>query len=393
MTIHVAGGVYLERCISPDWEQLYGSGGRAAGLLAAACEVHLHTYVDERRRASLDARLRAFGAVTLHATPVSEIVSFHYVHPLSVPAISPAPIMAGAPLTLEAQVVLRFGMMEGSAVVRGERVTYDPQDAVKPELFRANGSSAAELAVVANANEIRRLSGRSDLEAAAREVLARDGAQVVVVKAGAAGALVVTPAMTKAVPAYQTAMVFSLGSGDVFAAAFAFFWGRERLGAELAADLASRATANYCESRALSWKSSADLIAQARKPLHHAQRRVYLAGPFFSLGQRWLIEEARSALLGMGLDVFSPLHDVGPGAGEVVAPLDLAGVDDCDVVLALVDGLDSGTLFEVGYARARGKRVVALAERVSAEDLKMIVGSGCAVVGDFATAVYAAAWS
>jgi nucleoside 2-deoxyribosyltransferase len=94
----------------------------------------------------------------------------------------------------------------------------------------------------------------------------------------------------------------------------------------------------------------------------------------------------------LGLDVFSPVHEIGPGPAEVIAPADLAGLDDSDVVFAILDGLDSGTVFEVGYARAKEKPVYALAQTVSEEDLKMMVGSGCRVCDDFVTALHHLAW-
>jgi nucleoside 2-deoxyribosyltransferase len=92
------------------------------------------------------------------------------------------------------------------------------------------------------------------------------------------------------------------------------------------------------------------------------------------------------------MDVFSPVHDVGPGPAEQIAPADLAELDRCDAVFAILDGLDSGTLFEVGYARAHGKPVYALAQTVTEEDLKMVTGSGCTVFDDFVTALHHLAW-
>jgi nucleoside 2-deoxyribosyltransferase len=61
--------------------------------------------------------------------------------------------------------------------------------------------------------------------------------------------------------------------------------------------------------------------------------------------------------------------------------------------MALVDGLDPGTVFEIGFARSLGKPVVALAESTGEEPLKMISGSGCDVVSDFVTAMYRVAWN
>jgi nucleoside 2-deoxyribosyltransferase len=110
------------------------------------------------------------------------------------------------------------------------------------------------------------------------------------------------------------------------------------------------------------------------------------------LAQRWLVEEARAALQSQGLEVFSPLHDVGRGTAIEVAPADLDGLCGCDRVLALVDGADVGTIFELGYAHAKGIPVVAFAQSMSDEDLKMIVGAGTRVVSDFTTAVFTTAW-
>ena len=71
---------------------------------------------------------------------------------------------------------------------------------------------------------------------------------------------------------------------------------------------------------------------------------------------------------------------------------DKEAIDQCDAMFAILDGTDSGTLFEVGYARAKGKPVYALAQTVSDEDLKMVEGSSCRVFDDFVTALHHVAW-
>src|SRR3546814_14751858 len=88
--------------------------------------------------------------------------------------------------------------------------------------------------------------------------------------------------------------------------------------------------------------------------------KVYLAAPFFDLAQRWLVEEARSNLLDMGAQVFSPVHEVGPGPASIVAPEDIAGLEAADVVFAVLNGVDPGTIFEVGRSEERrvGKECV-----------------------------------
>jgi nucleoside 2-deoxyribosyltransferase len=174
------------------------------------------------------------------------------------------------------------------------------------------------------------------------------------------------------------------------------------LSAVEAATEASRAAALYVNNRVLpilSEEIEADAefpfspLELSDKPLADQEYHVYLAGPFFNIAQRWLVEESRLALRGMSLKVFSPLHDIGLGSGHDVAPQDLEGLKRCRAVLALVDGVDPGTVFEVGFARSLEKPVVALAESTGEEPLKMISGSGCDVVSDFVTAIYRAAWA
>ena len=393
--IQVVGGVYEERCLQPAWYQLYGSGGRAAAALAALTrsQVELHTYIDDHWRRNLEARAKQSG-FDVQTTAIPATIVFSYVHPLSVPIISPPLHLIRQNRTLECrgESILRFGMIEGDARVDGKRVVYDPQSATTPEFFRTNGSKAEVLAVLANAYEVRLLSGVEDVEQGARGILSRDGAQVVVVKRSSRGALVVDGTGATETPAYQTDFVFSIGSGDVFAAAFTFSWAVQQRPPVESADFASRATAHYCETQSVDLPDFKTLLAVSRPAVRSTTGRAYLAGPFFNLGERWLVEEARLHLTSFGLEVFSPVHDVGPGPASRVGPADLEGLRRCDRVLALVDNADAGTLFEVGFARALSLPVVALAETLPEEQTKMLVGSGCVVTNDFATAIYKTAW-
>ncbi|ALN83697.1 nucleoside 2-deoxyribosyltransferase family protein [Lysobacter capsici] len=122
------------------------------------------------------------------------------------------------------------------------------------------------------------------------------------------------------------------------------------------------------------------------------QKPVYLAGPFFNTAQTWLIDEIRSLMIDAGVQVFSPIHDIGEGPAHEVAPADLHAIDQSGLVLALLDGLDAGTLFEVGYARARGIPVVGIAECVDEPQLTMLVGSRCIIRDDLCSGIYEACW-
>lgn len=392
--ICVVGGVYREQCIWPVWDQLYGSGGRAAtALVTHVDKVTLHTYAcsnaeREFRRAS---DLYKFDLVA-HAADTE--ISFEYVHCMSTPVIRPAiaQIQNLAPIELVAEAVLRFGMLEGSARVDAKWCVYDPQSAFAPESFWANGSKAEHLAVVANRSEVMAMTGESEPEAAAAKILA-SGAEVVVVKSGPVGAHVYKADGTRAVvPAFKSDMVWTIGSGDVFAAVFGARWAVHQDSPDVAAELASRAVSDYAASMALP-SPLVDQLSQAQvTAASTVAGRVYLASPFFNLGQRWLVDEARRCLTELGLDVFSPVHDVGPGPAHEVGPADIEALNSCDRVFAILDGLDAGTIFEVGYARAKDMPVYALAQAVDEENLKMVIGSNCKVFYDFVTALHHTAW-
>ena len=122
-------------------------------------------------------------------------------------------------------------------------------------------------------------------------------------------------------------------------------------------------------------------------------KTVYLAGPFFNLPQRWLIEEFKLALDNAGVPVFSPLHHVGRGNADDVYQPDIEGLKTCSVVLACLDGLDAGTVYEVGFAHSLGAKVIGFVSAERNEDLKMIAGGGSELTNDFATALYLTVWA
>ena len=333
--------------------------------------------------------MRACG-VLARVTPIEDAIRFAYFHPLSPPRLTPPIPKANASLAVEGEVVLRFGFVEGDAIVHAERAVHDPQGG-DLAAYRSNGSSAGTLAVVLNQHEAEQIAGGYGPDAG-ETVRGLHGAEVVVVKRGSAGALVHRADRPPvAIPAYPSERVFKIGSGDVFSAVFAHHWAERNLDPADAAELASRAVARYVETRSLPSEpdDGSPLAPAAGEP-----GRIYLAGPFFDIAQRWLVEEARDRLVELGATVFSPFHDVGMGGGpDALAAADLAGLDGCDAVLALLDGADPGTIFEVGHARSRGIPVVALAERLGEEHLTMIAGTGCVVSRDLASALYRAVWS
>lgn len=400
--IHVVGGTYIENCKFPEWNALYGSAGRAAAAISTLSDkILLSTFGSLSSRNNRESLADQFG-INIENYVEAPDVTFRYFHCLSRPDIWPRHDTLDRTPLLEVNDVniLRFGAIEGRIVVNAKKAVYDPQSAFSPEPFHANNSTAESLAIVCNGYEAKLWTGESDPSRAATTLLTDHKADVVVLKMGHEGAYVYTHGQPQQfVSSYMTRFVFSIGSGDIFSAVFAHYWMEKDESPLQAATIASLATAIYCENQFLPiTKEYLEDKSLHPKPFvkrpseQRAEYDVYLAGPFFTMAQRWLIEEARNSLRAAGLKVFSPYHEVGNGPAEHVAPLDIAALKKSALVLATIDGLDAGTLYEIGYAASEGIPVVAFSEQVSSEDLKMIVGNGAEIQGDFTTAIYRAAW-
>lgn len=399
--IRVGGGTYLERCREPSWNQIVGSGFRGAGVIAGlGSKVQLDTFIGKDDRGHLET-IADLAGIGLSAEDIPETIRFEYLHPLSKPMIEPDLVVRDLfvnqrTIKIDGEYVLRYGVMEGSVRVRADMAVYDPQSPSNPRPFAENGSSAKRLAIVANRAEMKKLTGNPAPEEACADYLRAVGAEVLVMKCGADGCRVITSTGSTAVPAFRTKEVWPIGSGDVFSGAFAQAWMEQGLDPVEAAHRASRATAHYAETRSY---PTVDEIAKETRPrlkllAADKRKRVYLAGPFFTLSERWLIEEFRNALLNAGVEVFSPLHDVGRGPAEAIYSQDIAGLEKAGVVLACFDGLDSGTLYEVGYAHKLRLPVIGFVSAdYSREAMKMPEGGDCRLIHDFATALYWTVWA
>lgn len=395
----IVGGVYRERCLRPNWDEFYGSAGRAASAIAKlGGKVVLHSFLTPQAKGVFDDRKVAEG-FDVYDTATTEGVSFYYDHGLARPKFC-RPANQLPSLQVKDDRVLRYGMLEGTATIHANFAVFDPQNVDRPESFHQNGSTANHLALVLNRYEVHALLGAAEnlpLDQAAQQLADQEKAEVVIIKCGPQGALVWHNGNISQVPAYETTNVWKIGSGDQFAANFAYAWMEEQRDPAEAADRASRATAFYCQH--LGFPTAAELDGYKPEPIlvsddfkKGVRRKVYLAGPFFTLGELWVVDQARRCLLDMGLDVFSPYHDVGPGDAADVVPKDIEGIRGCDLLLAIMDGIDAGTAFEVGFAHRDGKPVIVYAENEATESCKMMVGSGCFMCGDFVSAIYKTAW-
>ena len=323
--ITVVGGAYREHCAFPSREMFRGSGGRAAAVLSSlGWPVTFVTYLGPTLRPSFEDIAKKLG-YRLDAREGFDDICFRYRYPLGQPSIYPSsPRVLADSTPVEAENALVFGMLEGRPPVHAKRVVYDPQDGASASHFSSNGSTAQELALVVSYSEGRRLANEKDPEAIALKLLGGSDVSAVVVKCGPQGALVQTQHEKTWIRPFPTAVVYKIGSGDIFSAAFAYAWLAAGHDAIAAAWFASRVVAAYVEtssdriepSSLHGYWSDADnarrlLASTSARALPDTQ--IYLAGPFFTTSQRWLIDEVRDVLRDMGFKVFSPVHDVGFG--------------------------------------------------------------------------------
>ncbi len=395
----IGGGTYREEVDSTGYrEDVGGSGFRAATLLAGA-GVDFVTAVEEGFFPLLESASDLFG-ITPHNVARDRAVGFHYRAPFIEPVIRGGQAVMSGLFEVAGDKVLAFGMVEnGARKIRATALVYDPQSTDDTLFTRENRpwDETARLAISANVAETRAFSGLFDVEIAAREMADTLGAEVVVTKAGARGCLVTDRRNQHQtwVGAHPTAGVNKVGSGDVFSAAFAHAWHNGSESVE-AAQFASATTAWWCGGNGLTLSAAAlkgeapdsgsdELKNVGRAPL------IYLAGPFFSIEQRWLIDQCKSFLESAGARVFSPVHEIGLGGPEV-AEADLAGLARCDAVFAILDGWDPGTLFETGWATARDIPVVTAGGLSHAEGATMLLGTGAEQHADYTSAMYRAIW-
>lgn len=400
----IAGGTYQEICEFPYDERLYGPGLRGAAAIREVSSepTGLHTFVgpDEERQAEMKATTYGFG---LEAVTIPETVTYRYLHNHSNPVRSPKLNNNDQELgPIEGNAILRFGFVEGTAVVNGDRVVYDPQSE-EEEPFHENGSEATELAVVLNRSEAQAFTGEESLSEMLDELTTgNSSADVAVIKCGPSGAVVRTQNETIEIPVFETERVWNIGSGDVFSSLFSVYWAEHELPADEAARKASLGTAYYCHTRNLPvprnpMEEKKGFQPAEREPkLDQEPPTIYLAAPFFDIGEFWLMEEVRRILSGERINVISPYHDIGREEEyddpEDMSENDLEALEDADGVLALIDNSDPGTNFELGYARSLGKPVVAYQHEPEKGRTTMLEGAGCPVYGDLATAIFKIIW-
>lgn len=384
----IVGGTYIEHCQTPYRKRIMGSGLRAACALSAVDnDLNFYSVIDELSRESAEVTAGSF-SFNINWAERSNPVQFTYFSPLFSPVLIGGDADRVELNIKECRSALVFGMVEADTKISSDFLIFDPQHAI----FNPSQFNCKHLAIVANSAEMRHLGESKDIKTASKNVLNKFKAEAVITKLGARGALVTTLKYQDEIGPYPTEQVMPLGSGDIFSAAFAWAWANSKAEAIEAARIGSAATAFHSSCETLPIPS--DILADgnlSEPMLKPRDVEVYLAGPFFTISELWLVDNLYREMSTLGAKVFSPYHHVGKGGLEV-AQQDLEGLQICNSVLALLDHLDAGTLFEVGWALKAGIPVVAYASQLQEEANKMLCGSGVEWHTDLSSAVYRAIW-
>jgi hypothetical protein len=285
----IAGGTYVERCQYPKWDRLFGSGMRAAvGASGLSTGTVLHSYVPAAWQSDAEATLSSFG-IAGKLEPTKHELVFEYLDTLQKTFIPPLPKPEEREKSLHVNgdVVLRFGMMEGDAVVSGRTVVYDPQ--YSSESFHENGSSADRLAMILSESELLDFGGlrrsnppdKDDLARAAQNVFDQKPApQIILTKDRLGGLTVFFGDDQKTIDSYAAESYFRIGAGDVLATAFAHAWGELRMDPVAAADYAARSIAYFVEGARLPLRPPAELSGLRLSRIHGSDLRLLGVGAF-----------------------------------------------------------------------------------------------------------------
>ena len=121
--------------------------------------------------------------------------------------------------------------------------------------------------------------------------------------------------------------------------------------------------------------------------MSNRKEKIYLASPFFNEEQLERVERIRNKLVSEGFDVYSPKDDAGilrPDSTteqrSKVYESNVIAISTCDLVFAITDGKDVGTIWEAGYACGLNKPVMYYCETLGDNPFNVMLAlSGRAV--------------
>lgn len=395
--ITVIGGTYREINLDEISMEIFGSGFRCAKfLLENKCSVNFHTSGNQETKLFLNENQKVYPGLKIDCHKYEELITFQYSFALDEPSIFPnlQNISDKNIISVEADDVIAYGMLETDYRINSKRAVYDPQTSIKPKKFSEIGKTE-ELVYIVNKSEAYSISSSDKLEGVKEYFFKREKVKAFIVKNGPYGATLYTDSdETYKIPSYITDNVFKIGSGDVFTSSFGYYWMVKKLSLKQSALKASQSTALYCEKKAfVDCTEKVDFQYEKFYPQDLSQKQVYLASPFFSLSDLILVDKIRAALLSFGVKVFSPFHDIGLGDDITIAKKDLEGIKLSDIVFTVLDNLDPGTLIESGFSMANQKKTIGYYRTCDENHLLMLKPGKLKTYNNLTTALYQTIWN
>lgn len=121
-----------------------------------------------------------------------------------------------------------------------------------------------------------------------------------------------------------------------------------------------------------------------------SNRDIYLSGPLFTPAERAYLEEIDKICQFLGLSTYLPHRDAGfgPAVGASAKQFfvkDLEMLIHSKHVVAVLNGpdVDSGTVWEIGYAYARKKPILGIREDIRIGELNIMVDYSMKIVKSF----------
>lgn len=402
MTIY--GGFYREECIIPEWNQIYGSAGRAAAILSNFTKnIILNTFCTNCDY--LEFFSNAYKINYVH-NKSSVDIGFKYFHTFSKPNIiynNQNSLKKMPSVEIKDEVVICYGTLEADApIIKAKYAIFDFQSSKFFELYNEK-NCIENIAFILNYEEAKYISSKSNMNDIKKYFFdIVKNLEILIIKDGPFGGNAYSKNGNINLPIYKNKFIFKIGTGDIFTCIFGYFWANKeinKISLSQSIDYASFGTAFYTENyRSQYMNNFLDFyeLNQYDRLLpnkNQFKNKVYLAGPFFNTSQRWQIEDTKNQLEKLNFDVFSPIHDVGSGETKEIVQKDLVGLDKSDSVFAILNGYDPGTIFEIGYAIAQNKKVIIFYEQKDEVNLTMFHGSGCMIFNDITTALYNLVWT
>ncbi|MCU4157454.1 nucleoside 2-deoxyribosyltransferase [Carboxylicivirga sp. A043] len=397
--LSIVGGTYKEYSIEPPHDEIYGSGLRAVQLIleSSTAKVSYKTVGNKTVQNLLENYKNVYPNISYEIIETNHLVEFKYGFLLENPDIHPPvdSFKTKPTINLSEDNYIIFGMLDAEVSGKANKVVYDPQNTYNPTKFSSK-CSAKQVIYIVNRAEAKAISEENNIKSILDFFFDKENVYALIIKDGPFGVeLYKDKKLVKTAPVFKTKNVFKIGSGDIFTTTFAYHWFVKELNIETCLYKASLTTAHYCNSASVCnlFNDKEELIPLFINQTVLSNKTIYLAGPIFTLSDLLLIDKIRDVFLNMNINVFSPYHDVGIGNNKEIATEDLEGIEKADIIFAIVDGLDSGTLIELGYAMAKGKKIIGYNKTESNDSLLMLKAGDYTSFEDLTSAIYNTIWS